>query len=40
MTWMFWLLVVFLFAESWGRAWAVYHRGDERRRARRASHTG
>lgn len=27
MTWLFWLLIGVLFAESWGRAWALY-RGE------------
>ena len=29
-SWLFWLLVIFLFAESWARVWATYHRGGER----------
>jgi len=28
-SWLFWTLVVFLFAESWARAWVSYHRGSE-----------
>jgi len=26
-SWLFWLLVIFLFAESWARVWAAYHGG-------------
>ncbi|UCF19427.1 MAG: hypothetical protein JSU87_16110 [Gemmatimonadota bacterium] len=28
-SWLFWILVVFLFAESWARVWASAHRGEE-----------
>jgi hypothetical protein len=28
-SWLFWLLVIFLFAESWARVWAAYHRGAD-----------
>jgi len=27
--WLFWMLVIFLFAESWARVWAAAHTGSE-----------
>ena len=29
LSWLFWMLVIFLFAESWARAWAAYQHGSE-----------
>jgi hypothetical protein len=29
LSWLFWMLVIFLFAESWARVWAESHRGSE-----------
>jgi hypothetical protein len=29
LSWLFWLLVIFLFAESWARVWAAYHRAAD-----------
>lgn len=38
LSWLFWLLVIFLFAESWARVWAAYHRtADEPGAPRTAS---
>ena len=28
-SWLFWVLVFTLFAESWARAWASHHRDEE-----------